>query len=151
MPECNGVLEELILKKQKWCIRCHSEIQIDPTYWVQNPQCATPNLYAASNVTEINLAGDRRGDDPSLYVTWDVAKGICESVGARLCTRTEIRTGCPIDSGCVDNHLVWTSTMFIQVNSNAPSISHQPSHVTGEPSLIPSKSVCTTICLTIKE
>ena len=44
-------------------------------------------------------------------VDWFTARDLCESAGARLCTKPETLVGAGWDSGCgIDSMLVWTST-----------------------------------------
>ena len=43
--------------------------------------------------------------------SFDAAEALCESMGARLCTKAEVEGGCVAGTGCsYDDELIWTST-----------------------------------------
>jgi len=60
--------------------------------------------------TVINTAGSVGGCSEGDY-TWAQFKGYCENIGARLCTRDEIKAGEVAGTGCShDSRGVWSST-----------------------------------------
>jgi hypothetical protein len=60
--------------------------------------------------TVINTAGSVGGCSEGDY-TWAQFKGFCENIGARLCTRDEIKAGEIAGTGCShDSRGVWSST-----------------------------------------
>jgi len=57
-----------------------------------------------------NLPKSQNCDNSSHGVTFDFGKKKCEDMGARLCTKDEIQSGCVTGSGCYANWMaVWTS------------------------------------------
>lgn len=67
--------------------------------WLQNVGCG---VWAESDIS---------GNRCIHSATYDSARAICESEGARLCTKDEILADCAAGSGCgFDSQVVWTST-----------------------------------------
>jgi len=54
---------------------------------------------------------------------WTTAWTACNSVGARLCTSTELINGCGVGLGCNSNQrMIWSNTLNPQCNLPAPTV-----------------------------
>merc|ERR1711971_1303479 len=101
----NPVAEDTALENEKHEVRC----------------CADSRLpgFKANSICTLQLGREvwgesKFGDECYHSKTHAGAMDICESVGARLCTKEEIQADCTRGTGCNHNHdLVWTSTPVI--------------------------------------
>jgi subtilisin family serine protease len=84
-------------------VRCCADERLDDT-WIQNENEDNCSVWSKSRIPQLNNPrGCNRGK------TLAQATAICDSVGARLCTRVEMENDCAAGTGCkFDNALIWT-------------------------------------------
>ena len=76
-------------------VRCCADVELSPAWPSRRSGCP---VWGASNA----------GWPCTRDKTFAEAKAICQAVGARLCTATELRSGCTAGTGCqFDFELVW--------------------------------------------
>ena len=76
-------------------VRCCSDTPLSDAGWKKNPYCSV-------------WGGSDEGFECARDQTFAQAEAICDGVGARLCTITELESGCTRDTGCSHNRaLVW--------------------------------------------
>ena len=76
-------------------VRCCSDVKLSLAWRPRRSGCS---VWGASNA----------GWPCTRDKTFAEAKAICQAVGARLCTATELRSGCTAGTGCqFDFELVW--------------------------------------------
>ena len=70
------------------------------------PRCPGNQLW-----TESDSANDPGFAGTCHEMTFYGAKALCELMGARLCTKSEVESGCATGTGCHFNaELIWTSS-----------------------------------------
>jgi len=94
--------------------------------WMNRPQSECDNVWATPFIREDYCCGQKSFSEAEL---------VCKSLGARLCTKTEVEDGCAAYSGChYDFTPIWTATTGKIWTYSSPPTTALPTNMQPTPS-----------------